>query len=511
MEAILNYSVNYACSVAEEAMKYYDELGWYVVPLSDGNKRPAVKWSISRYPNRPKQKTISKYFEDRPYANVGVITGNRSNGLVVLDFDLPQAYDQFIQYIRSHEFDVCSLIIDKGKQGHHVYFRSELPIRTRHSKLGFPFWGHDKGIDLLAEGGHCVVPPSRHSSGLLNYEWINSPLEQEIPPIPDFLVPFFEVHRQANTVEPTPASSRPGAEDDSHSFLSLLPDDEDGDAFAHVHDIELKETESSFVICVTESISEDRNEEQRSQYLNSKVMSFEENQRAKLCSVMKHPIPIGQSNEYWQKYGIAAVSLFTDYSERLVAWYSMVAPVCGIDEAKAQERGQDVLRKIACTVSELRNGAKTKYQPKLKPDHGCMSNQKLMTVLEGVLSGAVVSEKLRLQAAKLAAYFLACQKSAEANGISHFFRGFEYIIVDIRTDPVFSTYTDGTIKKQLSKLMPFIVKNYRCRRDGEDLNTVSIFECLYKARPLRLGEPRDTFTSEYRLTDGYRWLMEYLE
>lgn len=511
MEAILNYSADYACSVAEEAMEYYDELGWYVVPLSDGNKSPAVKWSTSRYPNRPKRKTTTRYFERRPHANVGVITGNRSNGLVVLDFDLPEAYDQFIQYMQSHEFDACSLVIDKGKQGHHVYFRSEFPIRTKHSKLGFPFWGHDKGIDLLAEGGHCVVPPSVHSSGLLNYEWINSPLEQEIPLIPNFLVPYFEVHRQTNTVEHAAASSRPGAEDGSHSFLSLLPDDENGDEFAHVHDMELKETECSSVICVTESISEDRNEEGRSRNLNAKVMSFEENQRAKLCSVMKHPIPVGQSNEYWQRYGIAAVSLFTDYSERLVAWYSMVAPVCGVDEAKAQERGQDVLRKIACTVSELRTGAKSRYQPKLKPDHKCMSNQKLIAVLEGVLSDAVNSEKLRLQAAKLAVYLLACQKSAEAGGSDSFYRGFEYIVVDIRTDPVFSTYVDTTIKKQLSKLMPFIVRNYRRRRDGEDLNAVPIFECLYKARPIRLGEPRDTFTSEYRLTDDYRWLLEYLE
>lgn len=61
--------------------------GWSVVPLIHGTKRPIVPWSEYRYV-RPSLSTIYHWAEQFPKTDLGLITGEVSN-VIVLDYDGP--------------------------------------------------------------------------------------------------------------------------------------------------------------------------------------------------------------------------------------------------------------------------------------------------------------------------------------------------------------------------------------------------------------------------------------
>jgi len=154
-------------SLVEHAI-YYHKLGWSVIPLKPREKIPYMKWEeYQRQRATPKQ--IHKWWKDFPNANIGIITGNISN-LVVLDFDSVRALLRF-------RIQVCSTpntIKQRTGSGYH-YFFSYPKGRDIRNKIGLM-----KDVDLRAEAGFVVVAPSIHKSGK-RYEW------QDITPMEDGL------------------------------------------------------------------------------------------------------------------------------------------------------------------------------------------------------------------------------------------------------------------------------------------------------------------------------------
>ena len=109
-----------------------------------------------------------------PDANVGVVTGADS-GLVVLDEDGPEGSAALAQL-----GEIPITVEARTARGRHFYFRHPGHlIRNSTGSIGTM-------LDVRADGGYVVAPPSRHASGK-PYEWIRDPLTTELAPWPDFL------------------------------------------------------------------------------------------------------------------------------------------------------------------------------------------------------------------------------------------------------------------------------------------------------------------------------------
>ena len=153
-------------------------------------------------------------YNDPPDINVGIATGNTngSRNLVVLDIDPRNGGLDSVRAIEER-FGFTGMLIHPtvytGGGGYHVYFRAtDQPLtqldehdpifRSRSNLAGY------RGIDLKADGGYVVAPPSTHASGL-QYTWNephtpNSvPLVRELTLVPHFLRELSAEDCQATT------------------------------------------------------------------------------------------------------------------------------------------------------------------------------------------------------------------------------------------------------------------------------------------------------------------------
>jgi hypothetical protein len=103
-------------------------------------------------------------------ANIGIVTGFQS-GLCVLDVDGEDGLRSLAKLDKQHSIPETLRAmtgrkdVHGNRQGLHLYFR--LPRgRSLHNSAG----RLGKGLDVRAEGGCIVAPPSLHFSGL-SYEW----------------------------------------------------------------------------------------------------------------------------------------------------------------------------------------------------------------------------------------------------------------------------------------------------------------------------------------------------
>ncbi len=145
--------------------------GWSVIPVSI-DKRPLVDWKKYQI-EKPGEADLFEWFGSRflDKANIGIITGKVS-GIVVVDVDPRHGGN-------NEKFkDLGTLAVKTGGGGWHYYFRYEDGLQNQA--------GIQPGIDIRAEGGYIVVPPSVHPSGN-TYEWIGDPETTPILPIPEFI------------------------------------------------------------------------------------------------------------------------------------------------------------------------------------------------------------------------------------------------------------------------------------------------------------------------------------
>ncbi|MBK8989711.1 MAG: bifunctional DNA primase/polymerase [Chloroflexi bacterium] len=100
-------------------------------------------------------------------ANVGLVGGRVSGGLVVLDFD-HEAAAIFPAWLERVGGVAVSLPTSVTSKGFHVYLRLVEPIGNRTLA-----WSGDgrKRIETRGEGGYITAPPSRHASGHV-YRWL---------------------------------------------------------------------------------------------------------------------------------------------------------------------------------------------------------------------------------------------------------------------------------------------------------------------------------------------------
>lgn len=160
--------------VALSAALAYHRRGWSVIPLLRRDKRPVISWERYQH-ERPMEDDIRRWWREDAQRNVAIVTGPIS-GLLVLDVDGPEGRESL------RGLHLPATITATTGRGAHYYFR--------HPGGRVPNAVHIlPGVDLRADGGYAVAPPSVHPSGR-RYEWVPglAPDDVELAPCPDWLL-----------------------------------------------------------------------------------------------------------------------------------------------------------------------------------------------------------------------------------------------------------------------------------------------------------------------------------
>ncbi len=140
----------------------YLDRGWSAIPIRPRTKRPLVRWEPFQH-RLPTAAELHEWFGRRPDAGIGIVTGSVS-GLAVLDVDLGHGGDETLAELeRRHGKLPETVEAITGGGGRHLYFR--YPDRALSSRVGIA-----PGLDVRADGGLVVAPPSLHPSGR-RYVW----------------------------------------------------------------------------------------------------------------------------------------------------------------------------------------------------------------------------------------------------------------------------------------------------------------------------------------------------
>lgn len=125
--------------------------------------------------------TVEGWFRKYPYSNLGVITGEISN-LVVLDIDPKNGGSGSFLDMEAKYGDLPETpTVITGSGGKHYYFRHPgVKLTNRTNFIG-------NGIDFRGDGGFVVAPHSKHASGN-NYEWELSFADIPFADMPNWLL-----------------------------------------------------------------------------------------------------------------------------------------------------------------------------------------------------------------------------------------------------------------------------------------------------------------------------------
>lgn len=159
------------------------KIGFNPIPLKHGTKESIVNWKKYQT-QKVKIQECQKW--DKGKHNVAIITGKIS-GIWVLDIDGEKGANT----LKAHENQYGELpktVSAKTGKGKHYYFRYNAELGEIHNLAGASAHGEVMtGVDVRGDGGYVVAPPSLHENGN-NYEWENSPFENEIADAPDWLL-----------------------------------------------------------------------------------------------------------------------------------------------------------------------------------------------------------------------------------------------------------------------------------------------------------------------------------
>lgn len=159
--------------IGNAAVKYIN-MGFAVIPLKVRSKDPATPHGLRDWSDNPQ--TARECWSAHPQCNVGIVCGQVSHGIIVIDIDIDEDKDKD-GYATLREWEKINGALPEtvtaitGGGGMHMLYRVNREIR--------PFTNVEAGIDVRGDGSYIVAPPSVHPSGHV-YTWENDPDEYEV-------------------------------------------------------------------------------------------------------------------------------------------------------------------------------------------------------------------------------------------------------------------------------------------------------------------------------------------
>ena len=156
-----------------EAALGYVAQGFAVIPLRPRGKEPMTRHGLKDWTDDPE--SVRAVWGQYPNANVGIVCGAPSGGLVVVDLDTHEDGHDGHDARREWERDrgdlpeTCTAITGSG--GTHMLYRARREVR--------PSVNQELAVDVRGDGSYIVAPPSVHPNGR-RYEWEMPP--DEMPP-----------------------------------------------------------------------------------------------------------------------------------------------------------------------------------------------------------------------------------------------------------------------------------------------------------------------------------------
>lgn len=140
----------------------YAQQGYKVFPCVPRGKRPLIEHGHKEATTDLNQ--IKQWWTKWPDANIGIVCGAVSGGLVVVDVDVHDADGRETMRQWAAKNNTClpeTVTVITGSGGFQYYFKSDKPIRR--------MIGVMPGVDILGDG-YVVAPPSIHPNGN-PYQW----------------------------------------------------------------------------------------------------------------------------------------------------------------------------------------------------------------------------------------------------------------------------------------------------------------------------------------------------
>lgn len=169
-------------SAVLEAALAYAAHGWPVLPVV--GKRPSLPdWPSAATTDFA---TIRGWWAARPTLNVGVLTGPRS-GLAVVDVDPRHGGTDSLAVLEERIGVLPGTVVSLTGGGglHLLYAHPGVKVTSSAHRLG-------RGLDVKADGGMIVAPPSVHPETGRPYAWLGEVWDRGLAPWPKALLPADE-------------------------------------------------------------------------------------------------------------------------------------------------------------------------------------------------------------------------------------------------------------------------------------------------------------------------------
>lgn len=174
--------------MVEYALVYAEKYNFSIIPLHEPveggcscskgvdcnsiGKHPRI--ANGQYGSSTDPKQIRSWWKKWPTANIGVVTGEASGGLAVIDIDSAEGASNIKQYIPTDlEYPISETA--RNGVGQHWWFRSKKVLSDKIGKL--------KGVDFR-NSGIIVLPPSVGKTGK-RYKWKHALKSTPIPLLPE--------------------------------------------------------------------------------------------------------------------------------------------------------------------------------------------------------------------------------------------------------------------------------------------------------------------------------------
>jgi hypothetical protein len=168
--------------------------GLHVFPCKPRGKEPATRHGCKDATTDPA--IIEQWWRGNPDCNIAVATGTLSKVFCV-DIDGIDAESE-LRKLEAQYGALPPTVESITARGRHLFFKMPpQPLRNSTGKVA-------TGIDVRADGGYVIVPPSKHPSGR-DYYW-SVDTSNTFAPAPDWLLARISDPRGNSTIVATPPS-----------------------------------------------------------------------------------------------------------------------------------------------------------------------------------------------------------------------------------------------------------------------------------------------------------------